>query len=152
MKKCDYCDEKIGLFSNTWLDKKKDLIVHDTCLEEWHIKYQNKQKTLEKLTKIDYKTLSEKQRLEIQEIIDEIFKDIDKDWLYSLAHTPKWISDEESIRALERFIEDVKKNENYPDKEETLKTLNDMLKILKQKGIIFSGTHFLSNIFKGKKM
>jgi hypothetical protein len=138
MTKCDYCSEKIGVFSmHTWLDKKQDLVVHDECLEEWYIKFQNKQRTLESLTKIDYKNLSEKKRLEIQEVIDDFFKDIDKDMLYFCAHKPKWISNEETIRSLEKRIEDIKKDENYPDKEKTLKTLNESLKFLKKRIIFF---------------
>jgi len=139
MTKCDYCGEKIGFFSvmYTWLDKNKDLAVHDKCSKEWWEKLPDKQEGWEKIFQEDYfKGLSQNER---QETFDYYLKTLDKDLLY-LCHTKpklKKHTDEERINDLEKIIEYIKKDENFPDKEKTLKTLNDMLKFLKKRGIIF---------------
>ena len=139
MTKCDYCGEKIGFFSvmYTWLDKNKDLAVHDKCSKEWWEKLPDKQEGWKKIFQEDYfKRLSQNER---QETFDYYLKTLDKDLLY-LGHTkpkPKKRTDEEKIDDLEKIIEYIKKDDNFPDKEKTLKTLNDMLKFLKKRGIIF---------------
>jgi oligoendopeptidase F len=141
MTKCDYCGEKIGLFSNTWLDKKKDLIVHDKCLEEWHIKFEDQLKEIERLNKIDYKTLSENERLEFREKSDKIFNDIPKNVLYLNRYKPKFTrlpTHDELISCCEDLIEKIENDENFPDKEKVLKDLNKILERLKREGrIIF---------------
>ena len=141
MTKCDICGEKIGLLSlkYSWVDKKDNLAVHDDCLKQWDIKFQNKMKTLEKLTQIDYTSLNENQKLEIQELSDTIIKDIDvdKDILYMRARKPRELSREEQIKSLEEFIELVKKDDNFPNKEKTLKALNESLEFLEKKWFLF---------------
>ena len=36
MKKCEYCEEKIGLLTGryTWIDKKNNRAMHDKCYEK----------------------------------------------------------------------------------------------------------------------
>jgi len=141
MTKCDICGEKIGFLSlkYSWVDKKDNLAVHDDCLKQWDIKFQNKMKTLEKLTQIDYTSLNENQKLEIQELSDTIIKDIDvdKDILYMRTRKPKELSREKQIKSLEDFIELVKKDDNFPNKEKTLKALNESLEFLEKKWFLF---------------
>lgn len=136
---CDYCGEKIGFFSvmYTWLDKNRDLAVHDKCSKEWWEKLTEKQEGWKKIFQEDYfNGLSQNDR---HEIFDYYLKTLDKDLLY-LCYTkpkPKKLTDKEQIRDFEEIIEYIKKDENFADKEKILKTLNEMLNFLKKRGMIF---------------
>jgi len=188
MTKCDYCGKKIGFFSlmYTWLDRQKDLVIHDKCLYEWDKKNPEDTKEMEKLFPRDEKVLVDKgeylasfkwnlKRLEkrifekeIPDKIKEDFiklnedmiirfeKDVEKnvnqdgkveipfpidDLTFSsdnifkevryLCHTHP-TTKEERIKQYEDEIEELKKEEDFPYKENILKKKNDMLNYLKQ--------------------
>jgi hypothetical protein len=188
MKKCDYCGKKIGFFSvmYTWLDKEKDLVIHDKCLKEWEKKNPDKIKEIEKIFQIDKKILVDKgeylasykwnlkrweKRIFEKEIPDKIKEDFIKhkeDMIIRLekdveknvnqdgkVEIPFSIDDlriisdniskgvrylcythpttkEERIKQYEDEIEELKKEEDFPYKENILKEKNDMLNYLKQ--------------------
>jgi len=131
MTKCDYCGEKIGLFSvmYTWLEKKEGLAIHDKCLKEWDEKFPDRQKEYEKYSQIDYKTLTQD---DVKKITDNFIKDLQKDILYLVrGKKMKILPKEEMIKHYEKNIEVIKKDKNYVNKEKTLELYNELLKQLK---------------------
>ena len=163
MTKCDYCGTKIGFFSvmSTWLDKKKDLAIHDRCLKEWEKKNPYETGEMEKffpggkmlIDKEEYlaieKWFSKKYEKNLSDDVKEIFKKkteerfgqndkieisikdiISREARYlSITHPH---SKEEMIKYYEDEIEEIKKDEDYPNREKALKNNESMLNFFKQ--------------------
>ena len=119
MTKCDYCGKKIGLFSvmYTWLDKKEGLAIHDRCLKEWGKKNPDIEKLFENTI--------------IPEKLSDFPKDILMKIFYLCFNKPERYTKENMIKWYEEHIEEIKKDENYPNKEKTLELYNELLKQLK---------------------
>lgn len=191
MTKCDYCDKKIGFFSvmYEWLDKEKNLAIHDKCLNEWAKKNPEDTEEIKKLFSSDKKILVDKEeylatlkwdlkwnfkklrektpgkfgeyvKKHREDMFKRLEKSIEKDVEKNLNQNGKVeipftiddipilpdsmskksrylcsthpVTKEESIKRYEDEIEDLKKEEDFPYKENILKRKNDMLNYLKQ--------------------
>jgi hypothetical protein len=113
---------------------------NDVLLSVFYGRFRKSAKVL-RVNKIDYKTLSETERLEFREKSDKIFNDIHKNVLYLNHYKPKFTrlpTHDELIRCCEDLIEKIENDEIFPDKEKVLNDLNKILERLKREDrIIF---------------